>query len=52
MNFKFVRNKIEKTRADVKKNASEALRVGQFKKIEFRDKGMDTRSVLNKLGEL
>ncbi len=49
MKFGSARKKLEKTKIEIKEKAMEKLKVTKFKKIEFREKGQDYQTILNKL---
>jgi hypothetical protein len=49
LKFGSTRQKLEKTKKEIKDKTLEKLKVTKFKKIEFREKGQDYQTVLNKL---
>ncbi len=49
MKLPATRKRIEKTKQEIKEKALEKLKSNKFKSIEFRDKGENYQSVLNKL---
>lgn len=49
LNFSFAKKELAKSRADIKKQCFKKFYIHNFKKLEFRDKGQDERSILNKL---
>jgi hypothetical protein len=46
------KTKLAKTKEQIRQKAREQLKVGQFKKLDFRTNGQDARVILNKLGAL
>jgi hypothetical protein len=49
LKFPATRKRIEKTKQEIKEKALEKLKYNKFKSIEFRDKGDNYQTVLNKL---
>ncbi len=52
LNFNFGRNKLEKTKNQLREKVRDSLKIGQFKKLEFRSNGQDVRAILNKFSSL
>jgi hypothetical protein len=49
LSFGSSKRKLESAKKDIKQSVAEKLKANKFKKFDFRDKGMDEGSILNKL---
>ena len=52
LKFSFVKKEVEKQREAIRKDMKVKFQVDKFKKIEFRDQGMDDKQILHKLSVL
>lgn len=50
--FKGARNKLEKTKIELRAKVKEQFKEGQYKKMEWRPNGLDVKTVLQKIGSM